>query len=429
MKLTTKFVGIYLIVTLIVLAVGGYISYFIIQDELNEELKWRFLGRIERVTDLLKQGEQFNADSLRNEHGRNLVVRKLSHRVEPSISITDTSVYHHRLQQMEPNLKMKAYRTVQGTSYYISTYGALIETDDITNAITEILLWILAMQVIGAIGVGLIVSNRLFKPFRETLQRIKDFKLQEKQPIEARQTNVQEFDDMNQFVEEMTRKAIRDYVNVKEFAENASHEIKTPLAIAQGKLELLEETDLDQTQHQYVEASRRSIRKLSKLSASLGLLTKIDNQEFDAEEEVDFSALIEQSLEAFRELINLNGLRIESDIEPDVRQQMHPVLADVLWTNLFQNAIKHNREEGQIFITLTAQHLIIKNTGAPPSTDPEELFQRFKKSDQNSSSIGLGLSIVRRIAKRNGFAINYRYTDEDLHEVILRFTSGQDTAS
>jgi signal transduction histidine kinase len=232
---------------------------------------------------------------------------------------------------------------------------------------------------------------------------------------------VREFDDLNQFVEGMTRKAIRDYENVKEFAENASHEIKTPLAIVQGKLELLEGTDLNQTQHEYVEASHRSIKKLSKLSTSLGLLTKIENQEFEHKEPVNFSAVIEESLQAFRELVVLNGLEVKSDITPKVMIQMHPVLAHVLWTNLFQNAIKHNTHNGMIDIRLTEEKLVVKNTGPAPSTEPQELFKRFKKSEPNTDSIGLGLSIVKRIATRSGFVVSYRYTDEALHKITLWF--------
>src|SRR5699024_1378755 len=248
---------------------------------------------------------------------------------------------------MEPHLKLTAYRTVQDTSYYISTYGALVETEDITEAISEILHWIIGMQVIGAIGVGFIVSNRLFRPFHKTVDKIKTFELQKKQPIAAEQVSVKEFNDLNKFVEGMTQKVVDDYLNLKEFAENTSHEIKTPLAIVQGKLELLAETSLNEEQHRYVEASQRSISKLNKLGTSLGLLTKIRNEEFSQKELVNFSELVTHSLQAFQELIDLNQLHVKANIQPDVRVPLHNALADILWTNLFQNAINHNIKDGR----------------------------------------------------------------------------------
>lgn len=357
MKLTTKFVLIYIVVTILVLGIAGYISYFVIKGEMDNELKWRFLDRVDRVTYLIERGKRFHRRG-GDQEDRNLRVTQLPDKVEPSVEVRDTLVWNERLQQEETNLKLVAYRNVEGNSYRISTYGALVEPDDITEAVTEILLWILGMQVIGAIGVGFIVSNRLFKPFRETLSRIKSFTLQDKEPIEAEKVNVKEFDDLNRFVEDMTRKAVTDYINLKEFAENASHELQTPLSIVKGKLELLTETDLSPEQYKYVEDSQRSIKKLSRLSESLALLTKIENHEFTETEEVNLTKLIRESTQSFDEFIKLNGLNVETELEEEVTVEMHPVLADILWTNLFQNAIKHNIEGGSIRIELTSENFL-----------------------------------------------------------------------
>ncbi|WP_322574046.1 HAMP domain-containing sensor histidine kinase [Fodinibius sp.] len=410
MKLITKFVLLYLVVTIIVLGIGGFVSYHIIKGELDNELKWRFLDRVERVTYLLEQGKNFESPVQDNDD-TNLKIVALPNRVEPNVEIRDTLVWHDRLQQMEHNLKLVAHRNVDGTSYRITTYGALVESDDITEAVIQILLWILGLQVIGAVGVGFIVSNRLFKPFRKTLERIKNFRLQDKNPITAEETSVAEFDDLNKFVEQMTSKAITDYKNLKEFAENASHELQTPLSIIKGKLELLTETDLSPEQYQLVEDSQRSVKKLSRLSESLALLTKIENHEFTGTEEVNLSELIKDSIQSFDEFITLNGLTVEADVEDDVFVHMHPVLADILWTNLFQNAIKHNVEEGNIDISLNSQRLRISNTGNPLSSTPEELFRRFKKDNVNSKSIGLGLAIIKRIADQYHYTISYTCED------------------
>ncbi|SMO46899.1 sensor histidine kinase [Fodinibius sediminis] len=424
MKLINKFISIYLVVTVIVLGIGGYISYFVIKGELDNELKWRFMDRIDRVTHLLQQGKHFHHPKTRGDDDRNLVIQPLPVNREPETIIEDTLVWHDRLQQMEPNLKVSAYRTVEDTTYFISTYGALVETDDITEAVVQILLWILGLQVIGAIGVGVIVSGRLFKPFRETLDRIRQFNIQNKEPILATETNVKEFDDLNRFVEEMTRKAVADYKNLKEFAENASHELQTPLSITKGKMELLTETDLTPEQYQYVEASQRAIKKLSRLSESLALLTKIENHEFTSKDEVNLTDLIRQSTTSFDEFIKLNGLHVETNLEEDVILNIHPVLADIMWTNLFQNAIKHNVEKGEIRITLTPTELEIRNTGKPLNIDPNTLFKRFKKADHGMDSIGLGLSIIKQIADQNGYTIAYDYRD-NWHTITITFASEQ----
>ncbi|MEQ8524340.1 HAMP domain-containing sensor histidine kinase [Gracilimonas sp.] len=406
MKLITKFLLIYLFVSTIVLGIGGVISYYIIKDEIDQELKWEFLDRIDRVTYLLEQGKTFEGLEGVNQD-ENLVIRSLPYNLENNVEVTDTLIWDSRLEQEEKNVKVSAYRTIQDTTYYISTYGNMIESNDVREAVITILLWILGLQVAGAIGIGYFVSGPLFKPFRNTLKRIQGFQLNESEFLKAEKTNVQEFKDLNQFVEEMTKKAVSDYKNLKEFAENASHELQTPLAIAKGKLELLTETPLNEEQYRYVESLEKTIKKLSRLSESLALLTKIENHEFIDGEVVNLSNLITEGIEAFKEFAELHNLTINTEIENGVSINMHPVLAEILWSNLFQNAIRHNIKDGSIRVILTPEKLKVSNTGNNLKVKPEQLFERFKKADPSSNSIGLGLSIIKRIADQNDMDITY----------------------
>jgi signal transduction histidine kinase len=420
MKLITKFILIYLLVTVVVLGIGGFISFFIIKNEIDNELKWEFMERIDRVSYLLEEGRKLH-HRRGFDNDQNLTIRQLDYHVEPRTVVSDTLIWHDRLEQNERNVKVTAYRNINNESYYISTHGSMIETDDITEAVVKTLLWILGLQIVGAVGIGLFVSGRLFKPFRSTLRRIRNFKLNEKEYLPAEKTDVKEFSDLNRFVEEMTRKAVKDYKNLKEFSENASHELLTPLAIAKGKLELLNETQLSEEQYRHVESLEKTIKKLSRLSESLALLTKIENHEFGNNQTVNMSTLIKEGLDTFKELIEIKNLEIETDIEDNIQVRMHPVLAELLWTNLLQNAIKHNMQGGNIKVELTRDHLLVSNTGKPLTVPPEQLFERFRKEDQNSSSIGLGLSIVERIVKQNQLEISYT-NDENRHEIKISLT-------
>lgn len=417
MKLITKFLLIYLFVSSIVLGIGGVISYYVIKDEIDQELKFEFMDRIDRVTYLLEQGKTFKGyDNV--DQDENLIIKPLDYQVENDVQVADTLIWDDRLEQEEKNVKVSAYRTINDTSYYISTYGNMIESDDVREAVITILLWILGLQVIGAVGIGYFVSGPLFKPFRNTLKRIQEFQLNEKEYLKAEETNVEEFRDLNRFVEEMTKKAVSDYKNLKEFAENASHELQTPLAIAKGKLELLTETDLNEEQYKYVEKLERTLKKISRLSESLALLTKIENYEFVNGENVNLSKLITEGIEAFEEFAGLNNLQLETDIDANVSVQMHPLLADIMWTNLFQNAIRHNVENGKIRVTLDSKKLKISNTGEELKIDAKNLFERFKKANQSSNSIGLGLSIIKRITDQSGFDISYT-TENSWHHIEI----------
>lgn len=417
MKLVTKFIWIYLTVTLIVLGIGGFLSYHIITDEINNELKWEFLDRIDRVTYLIERGRRFHPKRS-IEGDQNLIIERLDSIVEPKTEVSDTLIWHDRLEQNERNVKVSAYRTINNESYFISTYGAMIESDDVKEAVIKILFWILTLQILGAFGIGYFVSGRLFRPFRETLNKIKTFKLNRKTYLPAEKTGVEEFDNLNLFVEEMTRKAVSDYQNLKEFSENASHELQTPLAIAKGKLELLAETPLNEEQYKYIEALERSVKKLSRLSESLSLLTRIENEEFENSHEINFSELISEGIQTFSEFIEFNNLTLETLITDNVIVNIHPALADILWTNLLQNAIKHNVNNGFISIKLIPDALIISNSGNPTNTPTSQFFKRFRKADQNSTSIGLGLAIVDRIVRQSGLGISYE-VNQSIHTVTV----------
>ena len=99
---------------------------------------------------------------------------------------------------------------------------------------------------------------------------------------------------------------------------------------------------------------------------------------------------------------------------------MNAALAEILITNLFQNAIRHNTIGGKIMIDIKNNSLIIANTGEPLTIKPNDLFVRFKKNDASKESLGLGLSIVKSITQLYNYSITYNYHHE-LHIFTLKF--------
>ena len=89
-------------------------------------------------------------------------------------------------------------------------------------------------------------------------------------------------------------------------------------------------------------------------------------------------------------------------------------------SNLITNAIKHNIEGGMIDISLTKKSLIISNSGRPLTIPPEELFERFKKDRIDTDSLGLGLSIVRKITDQYSFSVSYTYMPPS-HIIMVQF--------
>lgn len=417
MRLLTKITSLYLFITLLVFAVGGIMAYYVLKEEIDAEHRRFLRRRLARTAELIANGEQVPVYD-----GEKLDVIPLGPNArERPYRFSDTLVWHSYLKRMENHYKVSAIKNIDGQYYYMETFDVIVEADDITETVVRALsrIFLLLLVVVGVVGA--LFSARIFSPFNKTLDRIRDFRVQNDEPLDLPKTSTMEFRRLNYFVGQMAARSRREYQALKEFSENASHEMQTPLSIARGKLELLlDSPNLSDQDLGLVISAQQSIQKLSKLGRSLSLLTKIENEEFRGEGPSDLSELLKNIIDQFEELIELKSLTLQQEIEESVTLPMDPILADVLLTNLFQNAVRHNVQGGCIDVSLNREHLLIRNTGPAPDAPPEELFDRFRKNRQSGDSLGLGLAIVRRICDMNKLQIRYRY-QEDRHVVEVRF--------
>jgi signal transduction histidine kinase len=272
------------------------------------------------------------------------------------------------------------------------------------------------------------MSKQILSNFNRTLKTIQGFDLKQKNRIKLAETQTYEFKELNQFLEKMTNRALDDYRSLKEFSENASHELQTPLAIIRGKLELLLETHINEKQASLIEGIQNAVQKLSSINQSLVLLTKLENQEYPVKEKMDVSTFVRRSIDSFRELIEMKSISLTTEINPDIHLNLNPFVADILLTNLLGNAIRHNFMNGSIEVVLTSSGLSVKNTGDPPKVNTQELFKRFKKDKQSSESTGLGLAIVKQICDLNNFKVAYEFA-KGFHVLKIDFPTNKKTSN
>jgi len=245
--------------------------------------------------------------------------------------------------------------------------------------------------------------------------------LKDKKHLVLTDNKTKEFTQLNNFLKEMTDKALDEYSSLKEFGENASHELQTPLAIIRTKVELLVESDINDEQAQLLGDIQKNIEKLARINQSLTLLSKLENNEYSSSENILFCKATKESLSSFEELIEMKSIELRKNIDKPISVKFHPALADILLNNLISNAIRHNiQENGIIELTLTEKSLIIKNTGKEPHVPTDQLFQRFKKGNQCDNSIGIGLAIVKQICDLNNIHIAYVYSS-GWHTLELKF--------
>lgn len=418
MKLLARYNRVNIAATILVLLVGGLCYYFILRFVLIHQLDKDLKIEEQEIKDYV-QGNS-NLPNAANYKDQKVVF-------EPTVSISiKRKIFSVNLYDTAEDEHIQGRRLIfiiqnEGKNYKVSITKSQQETEDLIQLIVLLTLAIVVLLLVVLFIINRFVLNKLWLPFNTTLQQLKQFNLSNKSSIKLEDSSINEFKELNSAVTVMSNSVIKDYDALKSFTENASHEIQTPLAVINSKLELLMQSEnFSETQMQYIQNIQEEISRLSRLNQSLLLLTKIDNQQFKQTEEVDMATIISKRLNNYEELIAAKEITLTKNIDAGCVVSMNKTMAEILVSNLITNAIKHNIDKGAITITLQNDRLVVSNTGTELNSNPNELFERFKKDKVNSESLGLGLSIVEKIGEQYNFKAVYDYV-KGLHTITIHF--------
>lgn len=417
MKLFTRYSRVNIIASVLALLAGSLAYYFSLHYFL-----------IEQLDDTLKVEEAEILDHVRT---KGTLPEPSSYRdQETSFALTDAPVTRafHNIDRRSPRRhhnEIRTYRqllfpvSVEGKVYAASVIKSEEETDDLLEMMMLITAGIILFLLILLFVAGRLLLRRIWRPFYDTLESIRRFNLSSHALFPARETNIDEFKSLDLAVGQMTQKIIRDYEMLKNFADDASHEMQTPLAIINSKLDLLiQDPALEEKHLRQLQAMYDAVSRLRQLNQSLLLLTKIENNQFTHADPVDLAPLLENKLTQLEDLIQNRQVRVHATLE-SCPLRVNAYLIDILLNNLLINAVRHNQHQGRLDIRLQDHVLRISNTGPVLSFGADVIFDRFTKG-AHSDGTGLGLAIVRQICDNYGFALSYTYEDP-LHVISIRF--------
>jgi len=419
MRLLTKTTLWYLGFALIMFSIGGVIAISMVRTVVNRETDYELKRTLRQIRDAAPLE---NGIWVLNQNP-NISIREFppGQIVKQDTVLKDTLIFLKRTDRVEVYRKLITNTKIEDKLYHIEISNIFIEEGDIISVVSWIIIRLFLFLTAALLLGNFIISKNLFRPFEYLLKSLDNFRLKNNQSLSTQPTKTQEFKRLNEFVEEMTNKAILDYQNLKEFSENASHEMQTPIAIAKGKLELLlESPDLSEEQLALVQSTQQSLNKISRLGQSLILLTKIENEEFSTADVLNFSEVVENNVANFQELGEMQGIQLTANIEQEVSLKIDNSLADILVVNLLKNALQHNIEAGWVKVKLDHTRLQVINTGMAPTAPTDQLFQRFKKNEQSRGTLGLGLAIVKKICDVNHLEVTYDYQDK-IHMLTITF--------
>lgn len=333
---------------------------------------------------------------------------------------TDTLMYMQDEDDLEPVRMLTTAFENHGRFYELKIINSMVEEDDLIEDLFWSIFWLYVILVVSILLINNFVLQRLWKPFYNLLDHLKTFRLGSNKKLPDVKTTTKEFSDLQLVVNALLKHSLETYEHQKQFIENASHELQTPLAIATNKLEtLLEKGSLENSQAEDIAEILQVIERMSRLNKSLLLLTKIENQQFFENTAVSVNGIIKQTLNDLEEFSEFKNIRTQLTETAELNISMDASLAQMVFLNLVKNALFHNEPNGVVEIFISPGKVRFCNTGTA-ALNEERIFNRFYRSDSTPGGTGLGLAIVKAICELYGFSLSYHF-EEGKHCFELQF--------
>lgn len=354
-----------------------------------------------------------------NKYNRNV-------KIEPYRNLGNDTIFYNSYYdtldaETEPYRELNASILIDGNPYTYSARINLVETEDLMESIAMLFLVIISLLLVGLFVITKRLSINLWKPFNETLNQIEKFEVDKSNKPKLAETNIEEFNRLNKSIEKLIEKNTSIYHSQREFVENAAHELQTPLAVFQAKIDtLIQSFDFTQEQYKMLSSLNDSVSRLNRLNKNLLLLSKMENDNYNEKETIYLNETINKHLDFFTEQAKAKNLNIKIELTEKISVKSNPVLAEILISNLFLNAIRHNINDGQILVKLSNHSLLFSNSGQLQPLVAHNLFNRFSKSNPAEQGNGLGLAIIKKIADLNNWRISYSFAD-NLHSFSVTF--------
>ncbi|MFZ6025938.1 MAG: sensor histidine kinase [Bacteroidota bacterium] len=418
-KLLNKTLETYLIYSVLILIISAPLFYYATKKLYTKEADDTLLLHKKEFIKYAASTLKYTDIPLWNKFNRNAKIYSIKQVTKDTLFFS--SYYDTLDAEVEPYRELNFPISIQGKPYTYSERINLVETEDLLKNIALLFFAIISILLFGLFFITKKLSLNLWKPFYKTLHQIESFEIDKTKQPDFAETGVEEFNRLNTSIQKLIERNIAIYKSQKEFIENAAHELQTPLAVFQAKIDtLIQRSDVTQEQSEILSSLNDNVSRLNRLNKNLLLLSKIENESYSDILTISLADCIQKNFNFFAEQAKAKSLIIKMELEKDFEIRSNPVLAEVLISNLFLNAIKHNIENGLISITIYKDKLVFSNSGQPNPLTMDKLFKRFSKSNSSEQGTGLGLSIVKKIADINNWSVTYNYIN-NLHSFSILF--------
>ena len=418
MKLFAKYNRVNVASTVIIFLLGSIafaiLLRYVIINQVDEDLKIEknevltYVHRFNHLPSVIEVNDQYTTYTLIDKPAG----------IEDKIF--NKEVFNRYEHEKELHRTIEFIININNSWYRVSVSKSLEGTDDLIQTIIAITVTIILLILAATFLINRIVLRRLWQPFYSTLQTMQQFSLNSSEKLNFNKTKIDEFSYLNTTLDYALSKAQHDYQTLKEFTENASHELQTPLAVIQSKLDILIQNEkLSETEGNAIQTAYKSLQSLSRLNQSLLLLAKIENKQFSNLSDIHVKKLLEDKISQFCELWKTRHIQTDINLTPaTIKGNNH--LVEILFNNLLSNATKHNVTNGSIQILLKNSLQVI-NVGNNQPLDENQLYKRFSKQNSAVENHGLGLSIIQQICIASNFTCTYNFIQPNKHSFTINW--------
>jgi len=324
-------------------------------------------------------------------------------------------------------IRVIRYRSDKDKTIYIEVATTL--KDKVEPAMVHlknILIVLIPILLFLSIISGYFIIKSSLYPVKKAINEVKKI---ESHNLDKRITTLSSNDEIEELITTfnfMLDKLDDSFSKIKRFSNDVSHELKTPLTIIRGEIEL--GLRKDRTNEEYkniLKSTLEETKSLQELINSLLFLSKSNNKEIEHQfTDVELDDIITEVIAQNKKLIETKNIKFYFHDFENIIVQGHPLLLKILIGNIIQNSLKYSHKNSIIDISLTATQLVIKDYGIGiKEEDLKNIFDRFYRIDdaRSGSGYGLGLSIVKSIANIHKFTLEVKSKYEEFTQFTIKF--------
>ncbi len=292
----------------------------------------------------------------------------------------------------------------------------------------KLFLWLslLILLFVILIAVYFVLSKSLSQT-KNVVDVVKNIKI-DGEPHLIQPTNIaKEIDELIETFNTLIDNLQISYKKVKEFGQNASHELKTPLTIIRGEIEVgLRKERSNEEYKTILQSTMHELLYLQEvIEKILFLSSNLNSDIMETFEEVYLDEVVSDTIKEKKGFAKTKNITLNlQNLEPTTKMGNLGLLK-IVCHNLLDNAIKYSYENSRINLSLQNDMLIIEDFGCGiPQEELSKIFDRFYRVDKvrnHKSGSGLGLSIVKNILELHNFSIDIKSVEEKYTKVTISF--------